>query len=151
MIIGSCTISSYWRRFWFGICFEWNGEVVFWICGFLEVFFLTPYSQMMETMWKYSIFYASNCISFLFKLNLHWIWSNWNSIEFKSNSTQCILIQFNVFQFKSIEFDLNWIWIVIIQFKFNSIPFNSNCTQCHSIFLFEWKLISTCFPSFHHP
>jgi hypothetical protein len=53
------------------------------------------------------------------QLNLNWIHSNLN-------------IGWNSLIFKFIKFQSNL-----------RIPINSSCMQCHSIFSFEWNLIST--------
>ncbi len=60
---------------------------------------------------------------------LNWIKLNWNSIQFNSNSNQCIWFNYK-FEFTSIKYESNYI----------KYEFNLRWIQCHSIFSLKWNL-----------
>jgi hypothetical protein len=72
---------------------------------------------------------------------------------------------FSLIEFEFNQFNFNpFVELTLVEWKFNSnkfksnqiplnsrisIQFNSNCTQCHSIFSFKWNLIFTNNSLFH--
>jgi len=130
----SCLVLPKWILIW--NLLQWDGKVFF---GPL-LFFNTICTNDKSAKHIFNTLFA----------NLHCIYVllNLNSIQFKNpNSIQCKNLNW-------IQWNLNSIQCISIQFMKIKFQFDSSCMQCHSLFIIKFNLIFTkinslIFSSFH--